>query len=127
MSECLGGQDGSRSRAWPRGFIERVLRVASRTDTQGEVFLLPSHSFPSWWAGPRLPEHKEVPQGGRGSQEFQVGGFDGWGGRLLQKPVLPHWPFPTLFPSSGQGDAILCFPRDLGVGGEGGKRRVGDR
>lgn len=125
MSGCSGGQDGSRSRAWPRGFIERVLRVAPRTDTQGEIFLLPSHFFPSWWAGPRPPEHKEVPRVAGAARNSGLGALLVDGNAAAENSptslALPD-PFPILW----EGDAVLCFPRDLGVGGEGGKRRLGD-
>ena len=106
MSECLGGQDGSRSRAWPRGFIGRVLRVAPRTDTQGEVFLLPRHSFPSWWAGPRPPEHEEVPRVAGAARNSRLGallvGAKAATETSAASLALPD-PFPILWPRG-------CYP-----------------
>lgn len=97
MSGCSGRQDGSRSRAWPRG----LLRVAPRTDTQGEIFLLPSQSFPSWWAGPRPPEHKEVPRVVGAARNSRLGALLVEGKAAAETSpallALPD-PFPILWP-----------------------------
>lgn len=105
--------------AWPRISVYKVLRVVPRTDTQGEVFLLPSPPFPGHWAGPRPPVHKETCGGGPGGRRFQAGGHARCReGRCGNRPVFPP-------PSRPPAKAVLFFAFTGTLAGEGRRRGCG--
>lgn len=78
--------------AWPRISVDQVLRVVPRTDTQGEVFLLPSPSFPGRQAGPRPPGHKETCGGGRAAGDPRPEAMPA-AGKAAAETGLSLWPF----------------------------------